>query len=84
MRRSERLVYITKYLLEHPGETISLKTFVTALGAAKSSISEDVALIKGAVDQMGLGRVETELGRPGASSICPAGKGSGPWPWPGN
>ena len=75
MRRSERLVYITKYLLEHPGETISLKTFVTALGAAKSSISEDVALIKGAMDQMGLGRVETELGAAGGVQYLPGREG---------
>lgn len=72
-RRQERLVYITKYLVQHPGETISLNTFAMALGVAKSSISEDLALVKTALARQDLGRVETELGAAGGVCYWPGG-----------
>ncbi len=67
-RRQERLVYITQYLIQHPGETINLNTFAATLGVAKSSISEDLALVKSALGRKGLGWVETELGA--AGGVC--------------
>ena len=72
-RRQERLVYITQYLAQHPGETINLNSFAAALGVAKSSISEDLTLIKSALGQKGLGRVETELGAAGGVRYWPGG-----------
>ena len=72
-RRQERLVYITKYLVQHPGEIISLNTFAMALGVAKSSISEDLALVKTALARQDLGRVETELGAAGGVCYWPGG-----------
>jgi purine operon repressor len=72
LKRSERLIYITKYMVQRPGKSISLNHFVDALGVAKSSISEDLALVKAAFAQMGLGRLETEKGAAGGVQYLPA------------
>ena len=71
LRRSERLVFITKYLLERPLETVGLSFFVQELGAAKSSISEDLSLIKGALAKLDVGQIETELGAAGGVRYLP-------------
>ena len=45
MKRSERLVDMTKYLMERPHTLIALPFFAKRYGAAKSSISEDLAIL---------------------------------------
>ena len=45
-RRSERLIDMTNYLLEHPGQLVPLTFFAERYSSAKSSISEDLAIIK--------------------------------------
>ena len=44
-KRSERIVFMTQYLMNHPNQLIPL-TFVKKFKQAKSSISEDVQIIK--------------------------------------
>ena len=46
VKRSERLVDLTHYLIEHPYEIISLTYFAEQFQSAKSSVSEDLAIIK--------------------------------------
>ncbi|MGI5860334.1 MAG: pur operon repressor, partial [Tepidanaerobacteraceae bacterium] len=46
MRRSDRIALISKTLSENPNKVISLSSFSDRLGAAKSSISEDLDIIK--------------------------------------
>ncbi|GMA44807.1 hypothetical protein GCM10025853_22640 [Tetragenococcus halophilus subsp. halophilus DSM 20339] len=46
VRRSERLIDMTHYLLEHPHELIPLTFFSKRYESAKSSISEDLAIAK--------------------------------------
>ena len=46
LKRSARLVEMTQYLLSRPHTVIPLTTFAERYGAAKSSISEDLAIIK--------------------------------------
>ncbi len=46
LRRSERMVVISNYLINHPYELTSLNTFAEKYESAKSSISEDIAIIK--------------------------------------
>ena len=46
IRRSERLIDMTHYLLDHPHQLISLTYFAKRYESAKSSISEDLAIIK--------------------------------------
>ena len=46
VRRSNRLVDMTRYLMEHPRTLVSLKFFGERYGSAKSSISEDLSIIR--------------------------------------
>lgn len=64
-RRSERLIDMTSYLLGHPRELISLSFFADRYGAAKSSISEDLAIIKETLEQQGIGTLKTIPGAAG-------------------
>ena len=50
VRRSNRLVDMTRYLLDHPRELVSLKFFGHRYDSAKSSISEDLSIIRNTVD----------------------------------
>lgn len=64
-RRSERLIDMTNYLLDHPRELVSLSFFSERYGAAKSSISEDLGIIKEAFEQRGIGTLQTLSGAAG-------------------
>ncbi len=46
IRRSERLIDMTQYLLDHPHTLVSLTYFADRYQSAKSSISEDLAIVK--------------------------------------
>ena len=46
LRRSERMVVISNYLINNPYKLTSLNTFAEKYEAAKSSISEDIAIIR--------------------------------------
>lgn len=54
-KRSERLVDMTHYLLEHPHQLIPLTYFAELYNSAKSSISEDLAIVKGTLKKEALG-----------------------------
>ena len=45
-RRSDRLVDMTRYLLERPRTLVSLTHFAEEYESAKSSISEDLTILK--------------------------------------
>lgn len=64
-RRSERLIDMTNYLLDHPRELVSLSFFSERYGSAKSSISEDLGIIKEAFEQRGIGTLQTISGAAG-------------------
>lgn len=64
-RRSERLIDMTNYLLDHPRELVSLTFFSERYGSAKSSISEDLAIIKDAFEHRGIGTLRTVPGAAG-------------------
>lgn len=64
-RRSERLIDMTHYLLDHPRELVSLSFFSERYGSAKSSISEDLAIIKEAFEHRGIGTLQTVPGAAG-------------------
>lgn len=65
MRRSERIALISKILSENPNKILSLKNFGNLLGAAKSSISEDVNIIREALAKVGQGDITTIPGAAG-------------------
>ncbi|GAE94178.1 transcription regulator [Gracilibacillus boraciitolerans JCM 21714] len=71
MKRSDRLVAMTNYLVEHPMELISLPFFSDMYGAAKSSISEDLAIINKVFKEDGIGYLESVSGAAGGVKYIP-------------
>ena len=65
LRRSDRMVVISNYLLNHPYELTSLNTFAEKYESAKSSISEDIVIIKRAFEEIEIGTIETITGAGG-------------------
>ncbi|WP_349641184.1 pur operon repressor [Eupransor demetentiae] len=70
-RRSDRLVDMARFLLEHPRQLISLSHFAERYESAKSSISEDLAIIKRTFADRGTGRLETVPGAAGGARFVP-------------
>lgn len=64
-RRSERLIDMTNYLLEHPRQLVPLTFFADRYASAKSSISEDLAIVKETFEQRGIGTLQTVPGAAG-------------------
>jgi len=71
LRRSERMVVISNYLINNPYKLTSLNTFAEKYEAAKSSISEDIAIIKKAFEESGIGEIETVTGASGGVIFTP-------------
>ncbi len=71
-RRSERLIDMTHFLLQHPCQIVPLTLFADRYGAAKSSVSEDVAIIKETFEQQGFGTLKTVAGAAGGVQYFPA------------
>ncbi|MDF7668882.1 pur operon repressor [Lactobacillus sp. ESL0701] len=71
MKRSERLVDMTKRLMERPHELIPLPFFAKQYGAAKSSISEDLAILKHTLAANQDGILETVAGAAGGVRYVP-------------
>ena len=71
LKRSARLVEMTQYLLSKPHTVIPLTTFAERYGAAKSSISEDLAIIKEVFEEGGSGELHTLAGAAGGVKWIP-------------
>ncbi|MGK0552761.1 pur operon repressor [Enterococcus faecalis] len=71
IRRSERLIDMTQYLLDHPHTLVSLTYFAERYQSAKSSISEDLAIIKKTFNKRGTGILETIPGAAGGVQFIP-------------
>lgn len=63
--RNQRITGITKQLIESPNKVINLNTFTEKYNAAKSTISEDILVIRDTLNKLGMGKVETTLGAAG-------------------
>jgi len=70
-KRNERMVSIVHRLLERPSEVISLGDFAQTLGAARSTISEDISLVREVFEEMGLGEIQTIAGAAGGVVYFP-------------
>ncbi|MBF4502296.1 pur operon repressor [Savagea sp. SN6] len=70
-KRSERLVDITRYLLENPHKLIPLTLFANRYNAAKSSISEDLSIVKETFEAIGTGSLMTLSGASGGVRFIP-------------
>ncbi|OHX49330.1 pur operon repressor [Planococcus salinarum] len=70
-KRSERLVDMTHYLLEHPHKLIPLTYFADLYQSAKSSISEDLGIVKETFEEKGIGLLATVPGAAGGVKYIP-------------
>ncbi|MFD1864697.1 pur operon repressor [Planococcus sp. FY231025] len=70
-KRSERLVDMTHYLLEHPHKLIPLTYFADIYDSAKSSISEDLGIVKETFEDRGIGLLMTVPGAAGGVKYVP-------------
>ena len=66
------MVVISNYLINHPYELTSLNTFAEKYESAKSSISEDIVIIKRAFEQMEIGSIDTVTGAGGGVIFRPS------------
>lgn len=71
VRRVERVVALSKMLIDMPGHLFSLGHFSDIFGTAKSTLSEDMVAIKQGIEQFGLGTVETVSGAAGGLRYVP-------------
>ncbi|MRN57213.1 pur operon repressor [Paenibacillus sp. 19GGS1-52] len=71
LKRSQRLVDMTQFLLDKPHDLLPLSTFAERYGAAKSSISEDLAIIKEVFEGEGMGELQTLAGAAGGVRYIP-------------
>jgi purine operon repressor len=71
LKRSGRLVDMTHFLLQHPHEVISLTHFSERYQSAKSSISEDLVIIKEIFEDEGYGSLLTISGASGGVKFIP-------------
>lgn len=70
-KRSARMVDMTQQLLDHPYTLLPLTTFAKRYQAAKSSISEDLAIINEVLANDGSGMIETVAGAAGGVRYIP-------------
>lgn len=71
IKRTERLIDMTQYLLSNPVKLIPLTYFANKYESAKSSISEDLVLIKETLEKRGTGIIETVPGAAGGVRFLP-------------
>ena len=70
-KRNERLAAMTKILSDAPNRIFTLSYFCEMFGAAKSTISEDVAILSESLRQFKLGSLETVTGAAGGMRYRP-------------
>lgn len=69
--RNKRVVAITKILLENPNKIIGLNNFSELLNAAKSTISEDIVVVREVLEKLEMGKIETIAGVAGGIRYVP-------------
>jgi purine operon repressor len=72
LKRSARLIEMTQFMLIYPHKVIPLTTFADRYHSAKSSISEDLAIIKEVFESEGIGEVITLAGAAGGVKYVPS------------
>lgn len=72
LSRNSRVVAITKILTESPNKIIGLNRFSELLNAAKSTISEDIVIVREILAKLEMGKVETISGASGGIKYVPS------------
>jgi len=69
--RNQRITAITKILIENPNKVINLNKFTELFNAAKSTISEDIVVVRETLHRLSMGNIETISGAAGGIKyIC--------------
>ncbi|MEG0132884.1 MAG: pur operon repressor [Clostridium sp.] len=63
--RNQRVIGITKILTENPNKVITLNIFTEKFNAAKSTISEDIVIVRDVIEGLCAGRIESVAGAAG-------------------
>lgn len=71
MKRSERLISLTNFFINHPRKLTQLTHFTEAYNASKSSVSEDVNIIHKQFKQEGIGYIVNTAGVSGGVQYIP-------------
>lgn len=71
VKRSDRLIAMTRMLTRSPNKILPYKVFFERFSTAKSTISEDVAMIAQVMADYGLGAVDTVTGAAGGVRFRP-------------
>ncbi len=72
IRRNERMSVMMKILSGAPNRIFTLNSFCDMFGSAKSTMSEDVDLLREVCDTFEIGRIETVTGAAGGVRYSPA------------
>lgn len=76
IKRNERLAVMTQILTTSPNRIYNLSYFCELFSTAKSTVSEDVAILQESMKQFRLGKLETVTGAAGGVRYRPIGMGS--------
>lgn len=71
LKRKFRIGAIIKELIENPNKIISLNYFTEKFDSAKSTISEDIDIIRNLMDRLSGGSVDTIIGASGGVKYAP-------------
>ena len=71
MRRAHRIAAITKTLVERPHHVFSVGEFADLFEVARSTLSEDLAIIRATFEALQMGKVETISGAVGGVRYLP-------------
>ena len=72
IRRNERMAALTKILTASPNRIFTLSHFCDLFGAAKSTMSEDIDILKDVLSNFELGKLDTVTGAAGGVRFRPA------------
>lgn len=70
-KRSARLIDMTEQMLKRPHQLVPLTLFAERYDSAKSSISEDLTILKEVFESEGVGEVQTYAGAAGGVKFVP-------------
>ena len=71
IRRNERLAALTKLLTASPNKIHTLSQFCELFGSAKSTLSEDIDILRAVYKNFGLGKLDTVTGAAGGVRYRP-------------
>lgn len=71
MKRNERVGALVKILCDSPNRIFTLSNFTELFSSAKSTVSEDLLVVKQVMEEMNLGRVVTLPGAAGGVKYIP-------------